>query len=100
MAKRSVTQSATSFRRRPSITRCRQATALVMEYLNDELDQGVRAAFETHLDHCQDCRAFLATYKQTVEAAHTLQYDEMPPGLQDEALATLSEKLKKKPRQR
>jgi anti-sigma factor RsiW len=93
-------QIATGSRRQPSITKCRQATALVTDYLNDDLAPGLRAAFEQHLRSCSDCRAFLATYKQTVAAMHALQYDEMPPGLQKQALAALSEKLKKKPHKR
>jgi len=92
--------SAAGSRRRPHTLTCRYAAGLVMEYLNGELDSNVRMALDSHLGGCEDCRAFLATYKQTMDATHVLQYDQMPPGLQERALATIRAKIKKQPRQR
>lgn len=85
-------------RRRPSALTCRHVAALVMEYLNGELDSETRSEFDSHLDGCQDCRAFLTTYKQTMAATHVLRYDQMPADLGARALATIREKLKKGPR--
>ena len=87
-------------RRQPSMLTCRQVTALVMAYLSGELDLETRSTFESHLGGCQDCRAFLTTYKQSVDATHILGYDDMPADLQERALATVRQKLKKQPRQR
>lgn len=82
-------------RLRPNWLTCRHVSALVMEYLNDDLDPDMRTAFDSHLDGCQDCRAFLATYKQTLDATHVLQYDEMPADLRARTRATIREKVEK-----
>lgn len=46
---------------------CKEATALIMEYLNGSASPDVALAFEAHLADCPDCTAFLNTYKKTVE---------------------------------
>lgn len=46
---------------------CKEVTALIMEYLNGSINRDVALAFEAHLAECPDCKAFLNTYKKTVE---------------------------------
>ena len=46
---------------------CKEVTALMMEYLNVTISSDVALAFEAHLAVCPDCKAFLNTYKKTVE---------------------------------
>jgi anti-sigma factor RsiW len=46
---------------------CKEVTALIMEYLNGNISRDVAVAFEAHLAECPDCKAFLNTYKKTVE---------------------------------
>jgi len=49
------------------LSSCRDEIALIGDYLTNTLNKFERAGFEAHLSACQDCGAFLATYKKTVE---------------------------------
>jgi len=53
------------------ISTCRNEVGLISDYLNNNLSGPVRVAFEAHLSACQDCRAFLATYKKTIELSRS-----------------------------
>ena len=46
---------------------CKKETALIADYLTSDLSPGNLAAFEKHLEECPDCKAFLQTYKKTIE---------------------------------
>ncbi len=46
---------------------CRDEVTLIGDYLSNNLSYDERQAFEAHLGGCQDCGAFLATYKKTIE---------------------------------
>ncbi len=46
---------------------CRDATNLILDFLSGELGPETKAEFEKHLEICQDCVAFLNTYKKTME---------------------------------
>lgn len=46
---------------------CREATAFLMSYLDNELPPNVRAEFDKHLARCKACRCYLESYKKTVE---------------------------------
>ena len=50
------------------IARCEDEVTLIGDYLSSNLDAQVAAAFETHMQACPDCVAFLRTYKKTIEA--------------------------------
>lgn len=50
---------------------CRQEVDFIAYYLSASLNARERAAFESHLDACSDCRAFIDTYKKTVEVTRT-----------------------------
>jgi len=39
----------------------------MMDYLSDELSIESRAAFESHLSLCIDCRRYFASYQETVK---------------------------------
>ena len=44
-----------------------------MEYLDDELSEEQRSSFESHLEVCSDCVAFIKSYKQTLQLAKQLK---------------------------
>jgi anti-sigma factor RsiW len=46
---------------------CRQLIDFIEAYLEGELPPLKAAAFKLHLVVCSDCRAYLATYKRTIE---------------------------------
>ena len=61
---------------------CRQAVALMSEYLDDELRARDRARLERHLAGCPHCSEYLAQLRITVDALGRAE----PADLSDEAL--------------
>jgi hypothetical protein len=51
---------------RGSSQNCRDEVEFIGDYLGNNLSAAERLAFETHLNTCPDCAAFLTTYKKTV----------------------------------
>jgi anti-sigma factor RsiW len=78
----------------PSRITCEQATTLLLDYITGTLDPATTLALERHLERCDDCVAFLQTYKETIRATRTLRYDDMPAELQNRLLHTLHAKLR------
>ena len=78
----------------PSRVTCAQATALLLDYVTGTLDPATTLVLERHLERCNDCGAFLQTYKQTIRATRTLRYDDMPEELQNRLLQTLHVKMR------
>ena len=83
----------------PSRVTCEQATALLLDYVSDTLDPATTLVLERHLSGCDDCVAFLQTYKETLRATRTLRYDDMPEELQNRLLHTLHAKVRGAPPQ-
>ena len=73
----------------PSRMTCEQATALLLDYVDGTLDPATTLILERHLARCDDCAAFLQTYKETIHATQTLRYDDIPEELQNRLLQTL-----------
>jgi len=48
---------------------CIELIAFLDAYVDDELDPATRADFDRHLLVCPSCRAYLATYKETIDLA-------------------------------
>jgi anti-sigma factor RsiW len=46
---------------------CKQEVELIARYLSSNLQGRELAAYESHLAVCQDCVAFLKTYKTTID---------------------------------
>ena len=78
----------------PSKVTCEQATALLLDYITGTLDPATTLVLERHLAGCNDCVAFLRTYKETIRATRTLRYDDMPEELQNRLLQTLHRQLR------
>ena len=83
----------------PSRVTCEQATALLLDYISGTLDPATTLILERHLSGCDDCVAFLQTYKETIRATRTLRYDDMPGKLQNRLLDTLHAKIRGAPPQ-
>jgi len=47
---------------------CQACADFIADYLHGELDDEVRATFETHLDRCRNCRAYIEQYAMVVKA--------------------------------
>ena len=65
---------------------CQQVTALLVEYVTDALAPDTWRVFQEHLRACEDCLAYLNTYRATIRATRTLRYEDMPAALQDRVL--------------
>lgn len=76
---------------------CEQITDLLNDYINQEMEEILRAAFERHLQNCADCTAFLKTYRQTMHVTQTLCYEEVPEEMLTRIQQFLREKLKPGP---
>ena len=83
----------------PDRVTCEQATALLIDYITGELDPATTLVLERHLSGCDDCVAFLQTYKETLRATRALRYDDMPEELQNRLLHTLHAKMRGAPPQ-
>ncbi|MBI4562838.1 MAG: zf-HC2 domain-containing protein [Candidatus Rokubacteria bacterium] len=69
--------------------RCRDIVELLGEYLDGELDPGTAEALKKHLADCQECTAFINTYRGTVRTARQLRVAQIPPQLRERLLAFL-----------
>lgn len=76
---------------RPYIT-CRQLIEFIEGYLADDLDGTHREDFERHLRVCPSCRAYLASYRETIALARGAFTDptSLPPELMTAILATVA----------
>ena len=54
-------------KRRDRPLTCEKETALIADYLASGLSPGMLVSFENHLEECPDCKAFLQTYRKTIE---------------------------------
>ena len=77
----------------PSRVTCEQATVLLLDYITGTLDPVTTLVLERHLERCDDCVAFLQTYKETIRATRMLRYDDIPAELQRRLLHTLHAKM-------
>ncbi|HMN94840.1 MAG TPA: zf-HC2 domain-containing protein [Phycisphaerales bacterium] len=76
---------------------CQELIDFLAEYIDGSLDDAVRGAFESHLTRCADCRAFLGSYRATVELAASLressgaddQEAAVPPELPEDLVAAV-----------
>jgi len=61
---------------------CREFVDFLMSYLDGELDETVRAVFDSHLGGCRACRAYMDDYQQTIELGRSAcrDGDGPPPG--------------------
>lgn len=61
---------------------CRELIDFLIDYTDDQLPSEVRAEFDRHLAVCSSCRAYLDTYRRTVDLAresHCVNDDNPPP---------------------
>ena len=58
---------------------CREAIALMGEYLELVLTAATLGELEAHLRGCAPCAAYLSTYRRTAELTRATQRCEMPP---------------------
>ena len=65
---------------------CPELVELVTEYLEDTLAPDVRARFETHIDACEHCAAYLAQIRVTLDVVGHLEPDDLDPAMERDLL--------------
>jgi anti-sigma factor RsiW len=63
---------------------CKQAVALMTEYLENDLSPRDRARFEQHLAGCPHCTEYLAQMRATIAAAGQVDPDDLEPEVLDD----------------
>ena len=63
---------------------CKQAVALMTEYLENDLSPCDRARFEQHLAGCPHCTEYLAQMRATIAAAGQVDPDDLEPEVLDD----------------
>ena len=76
---------------------CQQVADLIRDYLAEELNPEIAAAFQEHLRRCPDCVAFINTYKKTTQAVESLRYEEIPADMQIRVRQFLRAKIDRLP---
>jgi anti-sigma factor RsiW len=60
---------------------CRDAIAMLADYLESTLTPRHLAGLEEHLRECDECQVYLATYRKTRDLAARAGHVEMPSAL-------------------
>ena len=70
---------------------CREVITFLADYLEEQLPADTREAFASHIDGCDSCTAYLATYSETIRICRQLaHFDE---SVSDAAPAQLIEAI-------
>jgi anti-sigma factor RsiW len=75
---------------------CRDAIALLGDFLGKELGPSDRARLALHLAGCRPCRAYLRTYRKTARLAARAATVEMPAEMKQRLRAFLIETLSRR----
>ena len=62
----------------PDVT-CQEFVELVTEYLEGAMIPAERVRFQAHIDHCDECRAYLAQFRETIDAVGHLPPESIEP---------------------
>jgi anti-sigma factor (TIGR02949 family) len=73
---------------------CKEAIAVLADYLDAVLSEESVRRLEEHLHDCQPCVAYLNTYKRTRELAATAARVEMPEEMRRRLRGFLLERLR------
>jgi predicted anti-sigma-YlaC factor YlaD len=77
---------------------CRELADFIRGYLDDELTLREKMAFQAHLVLCAPCRAYLKTYKETIELGRRVfgeDADTIPPDVPEDLVKAVMESRKK-----
>lgn len=73
---------------------CRQLVGLLGDYVDEQLPNEVKAAFEDHIAQCAPCIAFVKQYRFAPEQARAVLLRKVPTDLETRLLSFLSAKCK------
>jgi predicted anti-sigma-YlaC factor YlaD len=75
---------------------CKDAIALLGDYLESALTDDALAQLEAHLGECAPCRAYLSTYRRTRDLTAEEARVEMPAELRERLRTFLVEEIRKR----
>jgi anti-sigma factor RsiW len=73
------------FRRRRDLV-CREAVALVTDYLDGALSRADRARFEAHIAECPHCETYLEQIRTTIALTGRVEPEALAPEVQNELI--------------
>jgi anti-sigma factor (TIGR02949 family) len=73
---------------------CQDVITVLLEYVDRALDAEIVARLEAHLERCEPCRAYLATYRRTVKTVGQAGRREMPADLRRRLTTFLAERMR------
>jgi anti-sigma factor RsiW len=76
---------------------CQDVIGLLLEYLEATLDDDIARDLEAHLEGCEPCRAYLATYRRTMGVVGPAERVEMPAEMRRHLASFLAERLRQAP---
>ena len=62
---------------------CAEVQSLSSDYVDGTMKESISSNFRRHLDTCENCNAFVATFRATVLTMRDLPRRQAPPGLWD-----------------
>jgi anti-sigma factor RsiW len=65
---------------------CRQAVALVTDYLEDTLPRRQRRRFEAHLRNCPNCSRYLAQIRLTIDTMGHVEAETLDPEVKNDLI--------------
>lgn len=74
----------------PTPIDCDQFVELVTDYLENALDDGLRARLEAHLDECDGCLNYLQQMTTTVALLGKVRADEVDPQIRQRLLDAIA----------
>lgn len=74
---------------RPKPLSCQQVNQFILDYLEGDMDDQTRVAFESHLQNCPNCAAFLDQYRSTTRLVREAEEIEVPPEVVDRTIEFL-----------
>ena len=71
----------------PMLT-CRELVDFLWRYVEDDLSPDERRTFDRHLSMCRGCRAYLESYRRTIELGHAA-FADLDAGVPDDVPAEI-----------
>ena len=72
---------------------CREAIEVLADFLDATLNRDAGAALDAHLQECEECRAYLATYRRTIGGVAGAARVDMPRAMRDRVRMFLLDRL-------
>lgn len=70
---------------------CRELCEFIMDYLDGEMPEAVRAPFERHISLCPPCERYLRQYRATIAAGRSAcaREKDLPGDVPEELIAAI-----------